>query len=215
MCPEVIKVKHSNGNRFRAFALAVAFILIIAAVLPAAGCSKKNGKVVVPEGLTREEAALYMAVAKVCPKTDNHSKVEYLTFYIEGWSFDELPKAVFDYLSEYCAAGGARMMQFSMEALEGMGLIARGDGDFFGEDERVYAEGKGKAFTFALKEGQDPAKDELLVSVTGFISDRDSSGFDVELNYSDDSWQFVKYVNAWNQYQFFTPDPAGTKDPER
>lgn len=198
----------------RRIAALMAAVLIILAALSFAACGKKQG-IVVPEGLTREEAALYMAVAKVCPKNDNHSKMDYLTFRIEGWSFDKLPQAVFEYLSEYCSSGGAYMMQFDDETLESMGLIKKGDGDFFGEDENVYAEGKGKIFTFTLKEGESLDADTCSVSVKGFISERDSSGFDVDLAYENGAWSFVKYSNAWNTYQFITPDPNATVVPEK
>ena len=92
-----------NKSFFRMTALVL--MTAILAVLMLAGCANKNG-ITVPEGLTREEQALFMAVAKVCPKNDNHSKAEYLTFYIEGWSFSEIPQPILTYLMEYCAAGG-------------------------------------------------------------------------------------------------------------
>ena len=107
----------SSVNKIRRpAALFAAAVIILAFVLSAAACAKKND-FKVPDGMTREEAALFTAVAKVCPKDDNHSKMDDLTFRIEGWSFDTIPQPILDYLQEYCFAGGASMMQFSDEQL--------------------------------------------------------------------------------------------------
>ena len=205
----------SSVNKIRRpAALFAAAVIILAFVLGAAACAKKND-FKVSDGMTREEAALFTAVAKVCPKDDNHSKMDDLTFRIEGWSFDTIPQPILDYLQEYCFAGGASMMQFSDEQLRQLGYVDFGDGGFFAEDELVYAGGKGKIFTFTLKEDQDTARDRVLVSVTGWISEKDTSGFDVELEYAKDRWTFVKNTNAWNYYQFATQDPNELSEPQK
>lgn len=205
----------SSINKLRrSAALIAAAVMLLSAVLAASACAKKPA-FKVPDGMTREEAALFTAVANVCPKDDNHSKMEKLTFRIEGWSFDAIPQPILDYLQEYCFAGGAAMMQFSDEQLRQLGYVAFGDGGFFAEDELVYAEGKGKIFTFTLGEDQDTEQDSVLVSVTGWISEKDNSGFDVELDYVNGEWKFVKNTNAWNYYQFVTEDPNATYEPQK
>ena len=208
-----MKLKVRSMLRHAAFAAAA--MILLCAVLGSAGCAKKNKEFVVPDGMTREEAALFTAVAKVCPKDDNHSKAELLTFYIEGWSFDAIPQQILEYLGAYCSSGGAAMMQFDFDTLKTMGYIAPGNGDFFGEDELVYNEGTGKIFTFTLKEGEDVNSDHVAVSVKGFISDKDTSGYDVELTYTDGAWRFERFSNVWNQYDFFTPEPESPDGPEK
>lgn len=165
--------------------------------------------------MTREEAALFTAIANVCPKDDNHSKVEYLTFFIEGWSFDKLPPEITSYLTEYCANSGANLVQLSYEDLVAQGYITKGDGDFYKTYDDTYKMGLGKIFTFTLKDGESTDADTCTVAVKGFISESDTSGFDVELQYVDGAWKFVKYSNAWNQHQFFTPEPEIRTDPKR
>lgn len=204
----------SSVNKLRRYAALFAAAVIILAAVLAPACAKKS-EFKVPEGMTREEAALFTAVAHVCPKDDNHSKMEKLTFRIEGWSFDQIPQPILDYLQEYCFAGNAAMMQFTDEQLRQLGYVDFGDGDFFAEDELVYAEGKGKIFTFKLGEDQDTASDRVLVSMIGWISERDTSGFDVELEYVNGAWKFVKNTNAWNYYQFVTEDPNETGEPQK
>ena len=90
------------------FAALLAALMLVS--LP--GC-KKEKEFVVPSNMTREEAALFTAIANVCPKDDNHTKVEYLTFFIEVWSFDKLPPEITSYLTEYCANSGANLVQLS------------------------------------------------------------------------------------------------------
>ena len=75
--------------------------------------------------------------------------------------------------------------------------------------------GLGKIFTFTLKDGESTDADTCTVAVKGFISESDTSGFDVELQYVDGAWKFVKYSNAWNQHQFFTPEPENSDGPEK
>ena len=101
------------------FAALLAALMLVS--LP--GC-KKEKEFVVPSNMTREEAALFTAIANVCPKDDNHSKVEYLTFFIEGWSFDKLPPEITSYLTEYCANSGANLVQLSYEDLVAQRLRA-------------------------------------------------------------------------------------------
>ena len=103
------------------FAALLAALMLVS--LP--GC-KKEKEFVVPSNMTREEAALFTAIANVCPKDDNHSKVEYLTFFIEGWSFDKLPPEITSYLTEYCANSGANLVQLSYEDLVAQGYITKG-----------------------------------------------------------------------------------------
>ena len=178
------------------------------------GC-KKEKEFVVPSNMTREEAALFTAIANVCPKDDNHSKVEYLTFFIEGWSFDKLPSEITSYLTEYCANSGANLVQLSYKDLVAQGYITKGDGDFYKTYDDTYKMGLGKIFTFTLKDGESTDADTCTVAVKGFISESDTSGFDVELQYVDGAWKFVKYSNAWNQHQFFTPEPENSDGPEK
>ncbi len=203
--------KKTNIHR-RFFALMLAALLLLTA--SAFGCA--GGKTVrVPEGLTREQAALYVAIANVCPIGENNTKAEYLTFRIEGWSFDEIPPEVLSYIKEYSASGNAALMQFDDAALEQMGLIKKGDGDFYETYENVYAEGKGKIFTFTLGEGQSTDAGEVKVSVKSYKSDRDTSGFDVELKYEAGGWSYVRTSGAWNHYQFATPAPVNPNDPQK
>ena len=111
-------------NKKTLFAALLAALMLVS--LP--GC-KKEKEFVVPSNMTREEAALFTAIANVCPKDDNHSKVEYLTFFIEGWSFDKLPPEITSYLTEYCANSGANLVQLSYEDLVAQGYITKGDRD--------------------------------------------------------------------------------------
>lgn len=192
------------------FAALLAALMLVS--LP--GC-KKEKEFVVPSNMTHEEAALFTAIANVCPKDDNHSKVEYLTFFIEGWSFDKLPPEITSYLTEYCANSGANLVQLSYEDLVAQGYITKGDGDFYKTYDDTYKMGLGKIFTFTLKDGESTDADTCTVAVKGFISESDTSGFDVELQYVDGAWKFVKYSNAWNQHQFFTPEPENSDGPEK
>ena len=192
------------------FAALLAALMLVS--LP--GC-KKEKEFVVPSNMTREEAALFTAIANVCPKDDNHSKVEYLTFFIEGWSFDKLPPEITSYLTEYCANSGANLVQLSYKDLVAHGYITKGDGDFYKTYDDTYKMGLGKIFTFTLKDGESTDADTCTVAVKGFISESDTSGFDVELQYVDGAWKFVKYSNAWNQHQFFTPEPENSDGPEK
>ena len=194
----------------RIAALALAAVLAASALL---GCAKKQG-FTVPEGMTREEAALFTAIANVCPKDSNNSKMDYLTFYIAGWSFSKLPDEIRRYLAEYCADGSAQWVDLEYSALWEQGLIAKGDGGFYGEDEDVYAEGRGKIFTFTLGEGQSTDAETCAVSVRGFVSDMDQSGFDVVLNYENGEWKFVEYTNTWNMY-LGDPEAGGSTEPSR
>ena len=142
-------------------------------------------------------------------------KRPYLTFFIEGWSFDKLPPEITSYLTEYCANSGANLVQLSYEDLVAQGYITKGDGDFYKTYDDTYKMGLGKIFTFTLKDGESTDADTCTVAVKGFISESDTSGFDVELQYVDGAWKFVKYSNAWNQHQFFTPEPENSDGPEK
>lgn len=87
-----LRKRESDARRKRMRVFKTMFAALLAALMLVSlpGC-KKEKEFVVPSNMTREEAALFTAIANVCPKDDNHSKVEYLTFFIEGWSFDKLP----------------------------------------------------------------------------------------------------------------------------
>ena len=200
-------------SRFAAIFLAACMLVSLAA----AGACAKDRTIRVPDGLTREEAALYVALAAVCPVGDNNTKAEFLTFRFEGWSFEDIPEAIGKYITDYCVSGKAALLQFDDAVLEEMGYIKKGDGGFYGTDENVYAEGKGKIFTFTLPEDQDTAADSVKVNVKSYKSDRDTSGFSVELKFEGGNWKFDKTTDAWNQYQFFTPDPGTDhqKDPQK
>ena len=87
--------------------------------------------------------------------------------------------------------------------------------DFYKTYDDTYKMGLGKIFTFTLKDGESTDADTCTVAVKGFISESDTSGFDVELQYVDGAWKFVKYSNAWNQHQFFTPEPENSDGPEK
>ena len=191
-------------------------VILLAALMliPCAAC-KKDDVYEVPEGLNREEAAMFTAVAAVCPKNDNHSKVEYLTFHIKGWSFDEIPDAIQKYLAEYAANGNAAVVNLSFDELVSQGYLAKGDGDFFGEDELTYKEGKGKIFTFELT--GDANSDTIVVKLMGFISENDQSGYDINMTFKDDKWVVDGYSNPWGAAYMQTPDPNanGTAEPEK
>ena len=205
---------------YKSFVKRAALLLAAAAMgaLLLVGC-KRGGDIEAPEGLTREEAALFTAVASVCPRNDNNTKAEYLTFRIAGWSFEEIPEPVLAYLREYCAAGHAAMMQFDDEGLIKLGLLGESDPEtgsgFFDDDELVYASGKGKIFTFTLKSGEDTSKDECRVSVESYISFKDSSGYDIVLEYDNGAWRRKEYTNAWSRYQLFTPVPTSDGDTQK
>lgn len=205
---------HSRIRSTRTIALLAALLIALAAILPLSACSKKK-KYVAPATLSREGAALYTAIAFVCPKDQNHSKMDYLTFHFEGWSFEEPPREILDYLNDYCRTGSAALLQFSYDDLVAMGYIKSGEDDSFFENQNVYADGLGKIFTFTLPEGQDVESDHLIVSVTGYISDNDYSGFDVELEYSNNAWNALRFSNTWYQDQFNTPDPDSTTEPQK
>ena len=198
----MLKNKPKNNSKAIVMIAIAIVILVLSRVLP------------LPEGLTREEAALYVAIAKVCPKSDNHSKAEYLTFAISGWSFDKLPDAVLEYVTLYSAGGGATLLQFDHDTLVNMGYITKGEADSFYEDDmEVYADGKGKLFTFTLKEGENTDNDVVTIGVEGFISTHDDSGYDVVLSYRNGTWEFARFENTWNAYDFETEDPNATRDP--
>lgn len=194
--------------------VSVALSLLLGALL-FAGCS--TNKLRVPDGLSREEAALYVALSEVCPKDRNHSKAEYLTFRFEGWSFEQAPEAINDYLEQYIRSGNASLMQLSDEMLEQMGLLkVNTDADsFYGVGERVYAEGRGAIFTFELKEGQSTDSSSVRIAVKKFISDMDTSGFDVELKYEGGEWRFVQRTDPWSMYDFVTSAPNDPNDPQK
>ena len=201
-----LNVLEGNMRKLRSIA---AFIIAVAMLLVLTGCNR-NSEFKVPGDMTREEAALFTAIAKVCPKDDNHSKVDYLTFHIEGWSFDTIPDEILSYLREYCENGNATMVQLSFDELKAQGFIESGDGGFFGKDEDTYKLGKGKIFTFT-KDGDENA-DTLTVKLTGFISDNDTSGYDILLEYKKGAWQFVKFANAWGNAYMNTSEPSQTPD---
>ena len=115
----------ARRKRMRVFKTMFAALLAALMLVSLPGC-KKEKEFVVPSNMTREEAALFTAIANVCPKDDNHSKVEYLTFFIEGWSFDKLPPEITSYLTEYCANSGANLVQLSYERSCCPGLYHKG-----------------------------------------------------------------------------------------
>lgn len=193
-------------RRFRPIAM---FLLIASLIFVCGGC-KKEETFKVPDGMTREQAALFTAIADVCPKDDPNSKMEYLTFHIEGWSFEELPTEIFNYLSEYCRNGKANMVQMSYDGLVENGYITKGDGGFFAETENTYMLGRGKLFTFTLDGDTD--SDTVIVKLKGYVSDNDSSGWDIVLEYTDGAWVVTGRTNVWSQPLLNTPDPNETDD---
>ncbi|MBR4434776.1 MAG: hypothetical protein IKS90_01605 [Clostridia bacterium] len=209
-----------NGKVFFVRARAAA-IMLIAALMLFAACSTRpgeftdNNKFAAPKDMTMEQSALYAAIAKVCKKDDNHSKAEYLTFRLEGWSFDEFPEAIREHLSEYCRNGGAAMMQADNETLIKLGLMKAGDGDFYKEDELVYAEGKGKIFTFSLPEGESTDSTNCRIRVSWYISDRDSGSFDIELECVKKDWYYVRTSNAQNHYLNPDETQGSSNSPEK
>lgn len=189
----------------------IAIIIAVLMLVPSLACKDEAKKYEVPEGMTREEAALYTAVAAVCPKDDNHSKVEYLTFHIECWSFNEIPDEVQKYIGEYASNGGAAVVPLSFEELIEQGYIVKGDGGFFSEDENTYKMGKGKIFTFTKVGSSD--EDSLIIKLTGFISDNDSSGYDINLAWKDGKWVVEGFTNPWGAaYMNNTAEPGVTDD---
>lgn len=189
----------------------IAIVLAVLMLVLSLACKDEAKEYEVPEGLTREEAALYTAVAAVCPKDDNHSKVEYLTFHIECWSFTEIPDEVQKYIGEYASNGKAAVVPLSFEELIEQGYIVKGDGDFFSKDENTYKMGKGKIFTFT-KAG-DSDSDSLIIKLTGFISDNDSSGYDINLAWKDGKWIVEGFTNPWGAaYMNNTSEPGVTDD---
>ena len=174
------------------------------------GCGKNED---LYEGLSREEAALMCAIAETCPKNDNHSKAEYLTFYIEGWSFDEIPQKILDYLKEYATNGNAQLVQLSFEELIEAGYIVGGEADSYYENSKyVYKEGKGKIFTFTL-EG-DIESDNIVVTQSQMISDEDSSDIKMNMSFSGGEWH-VDSRESSKFNSFFTPDPNNTAEPSK
>ena len=172
----------------------IALILVFSIVPAFAGC-RKDTAFKVPDNMTREQAALFTAVAAVCPKDNNHSKAQYLSFFIEDWSFNSFPAEILNYLNDYCANGKASFIQLSYEDLKEAGYIIPGDGGFYPEDEETYMLGKGKIFTF-IKSG-DENSDTMTVKLKTFISDSDSSGYDIELKFEKGAWKVDKYSNPW------------------
>ena len=181
-------------------------ILMLAVLIFASftGCGKEN-EFKVPENMTREQAALFTAIAAVCPKDNNHSKAQYLSFFIEGWSFDSFPAEMLNYLNDYCANGKASFIQLSYDDLKGAGYIVPGDGGFYSKDEETYMLGKGKMFTF-IKAG-DENSDSMVVKLKTFISDSDSSGYDIELKFEHNAWKVDKFSNPWGGAYMNTDKP--------
>lgn len=197
----------------------IAVILVIAmlvSVVLTVGCSKDK-PIKAPAELSREEAALYVALATVCPKGENNTKKEYLTFRFEGWSFSEVPEAINQYIVDYCASGKSMLMQFDDAGLEQLGLLLVNTDpeSFYSVGDRVYAEGRGAILTFSLANDQNTDSDDVRVSYKKFISDSDTSGYDVELKREGSVWKYQKTSGAWNQYQLFTPDPNAVNDPQK
>lgn len=208
---------NKRNNLIKRIIAAAFAIIMLVSVAAASGCSK-NKPIKVPSGLTREEAALYVALATVCPKDDNNTKKEYLTFRFEGWSFgQQVPDAINEYIGEYCKSGNAQLMQFDDEGLEAIGILVVNDDpdSFYGVGDRVYAEGRGSILTFTLGDDQNTESDEVRVSFKKFISDSDTSGYDVELKREGDKWKCEGISGAWNQYQFFTPAPTDEDGPQK
>ncbi|MBR5949174.1 MAG: hypothetical protein IKZ82_11115 [Clostridia bacterium] len=195
-------------------------VLTIAAMLVSfvmtTGCAKEK-PIKVPDGLSREEAALYVALATVCPQGDNNTKKEYLTFRFEGWSFDEVPEVINEYITDYCRSGNAQLVQADDAMLELLGLLVVNTDpeSYYTVGDRVYAEGKGSILTFTLGSDQSTDSGGVCVSYKKFISDSDTSGFDVELKRVGDTWKYEKTSGAWNQYQFFTPEPTDESGPQK
>lgn len=187
-------------------AVIIAVIMLVSII----GCGKNEE---LYEGLSREEAALMCTIAETCPKDDNHSKVEYLTFYIEGWSFDEIPQKILDYLKEYATNGNAQLVQLSFEELIEAGYIVGGEADSYYENsEYVYMEGKGKIFTFTL-EG-DIESDNIVVIQSQMISDEDSSAIKMNMSFSGGEWH-VDSRSSSRFDSFMTPDPNNTAEPSK
>ena len=187
-------------------AVVIALIMFVSIT----GCGKNEN---LYEGLSREEAALMCAIAETCPKNDNHSKAEYLTFYIEGWSFDEIPQKILDYLKEYATNGNAQLVQLSFEELIEAGYIVGGEADSYYENSKyVYKEGKGKIFTFTL-EG-DTESDKIVVIQSQMISDEDSSDIKMNMSFSGGEWH-VDSRESSKFNSFFTPDPNNTIEPSK
>ena len=206
----------NRRTEFKPFIAAILVIAMLVSVMITVGCSKDK-PIKVPEELSREEAALYVALATVCPKDDNNTKKEYLTFRFEGWSFEELPESINQYIVDYCTSGKSALMQFDDAGLEQIGLLVVNTDpeSYYAVGDRVYAEGKGAIMTFTLGDTQNTDSDEVLVSYKKFISDSDTSGYDIELKRVGSAWKYEKTSGAWNQYQFFTPDPNNSKDPQK
>lgn len=177
------------------------------------GCRKETG-FSVPENMNREQAALFTAIAAVCPKNENHSKAQYLSFFIEGWSFDSFPAEILNYLNDYCANGKASFIQLSYNDLKDAGYIVPGDGGFYSEDEETYMLGKGKMFTF-IKAG-DENSDTMTVKLKTFVSDSDSSGYDIELKFEKNAWKVERFSNPWGGAYMDTSEPeTGSSAPQK
>lgn len=189
----------------KSFVKVISVLIVISLFLALFACDTNNAPEI-PEGMTREEAALFTAVAAVCPKDNNHSKVDYLTFCIEGWSFSSMPDAIVEYLSEYAANGECKIVDKSFDELVEQGYISGGDGEFFGEDELTYMDGKGKIFTFELV--GDTESDNVVVKLTGFISEKDQSGYDINLVFSKGKWSVESYSNSWGAAYMLTAEPT-------
>lgn len=188
----------------------LAIILAILLLIPSIACKQETGVYEVPEGLNREEAALFTAISTVCPKDANHSKVEYLTFHIESWSFTEIPDPIQKYIGEYAADGKAAVVPLTFDELIEQGYIVKGDGDFFGTEENTYKLGKGKIFTFT-KTG-DTDSDSVVIKLSGFISDKDFSGYDINLVWKGNKWVVDGLTNPWGVAYSITPEPGETED---
>lgn len=206
----------NKKTKFHSLIAALLITIMLVSAMMSFGCSKEK-PIKVPAELSREEAALYVALATVCPEGENNTKKEYLTFRFEGWSFEEVPEAINKYLADYCADGNATLMQFDDAALEQFGLLVVNEDpeSFYTVGDRVYAEGKGAIMTFTLGSDQNTDAGEVRVSYKKFISDSDTSGYDVELKREGNAWKYEKTSGAWNQYQFFTPAPDDQNDPQK
>lgn len=181
-------------------------VLILASFLFTSIACHKNDMPEIPDDMTREQAALFTAVAAVCPKDKNNSKVDYLTFCIKGWSFSSMPEAIVEYLSEYAMNGECKVIDKTFDELIEQGYISNGDGEFFDKDELTYMDGKGKMFTFELV--GDTETDSVVVKLTGFISEKDQSGYDINLAFSNGKWSVESYSNSWGAAYMLTAEPT-------
>lgn len=190
-------------------------VLVLSAAMLISGCS--SGEPDPRDGMTSEEAALYTAVEYLFPKDKNESEKDYLTVEIFGWSFDDMPEAVYNHIVDYCQNGGTKYIDLTFEELKEEGRLAPGNGDYYEQSDLTYAQGRGKYIS--LEKSGDESSGELVIKYTCYVAESERNGYDIILKQYKSGWKVEKVANPWidaldNQVEA-TPDPDTGDSPQK